>query len=116
MEPFYNKNDEDAKLRRDDSEPGNDWYGSFVNGFLMPGLMGFLGALFLGKFCAGLIRIVTEDQPVARGINKIFSDLSREFGLLAQMQWGQTTLWMYVIVGFVAGILIKFAYQDGDNM
>lgn len=116
MEPFYNKNDEDARLKRDDAERPSGIVGAFFHSLLIPGFIGIIVSLFLGKFGGGLVRIVANHEPVGRGIDRIFTTLNTEVAQLLALDWDKNTLWMYLVFGFVAGVVIKHAYSDDRKL
>lgn len=111
MEPMGNYDDEQHRLKRDDTPKGFT-LGTFISFLLMPGLFGTaivtLFYVLVPIFVSGLQQKVT----IARAADKAMVKLNTDIAHLLALEFGKTNLWAYMLFGMLLGIFIKYAYSD----
>lgn len=115
MEPQYNDNDKNLRLKRDENS-GKFTVMTFLNWWLVPGFIGMAVTVFIGRIMAVVISHMPRNEPVGRGFKHAMDNLSEDFGHLAALEWDRTNLWTYLLFGFVLGVFIKYAYSDKKNI
>lgn len=107
------ENDKKEKtLRELRDEQGNFSIGILINWWIIPGFIGTLGALAIGKMLPMILQSVSHGRSIASTFSHLQYDLGKEFDLLRELRFEDTSLWAILLFGFILGVFLKYAYSD----
>lgn len=107
------ENDKKEKtLRELRDEQGHFSIGILINWWLIPGFIGLLGTLAIGKMLPMIFLSVSHGRSIASTFSHLQYDLGKEFDLLRELRFEDTNLWVFLLFGFILGVFIKYAYSD----
>lgn len=78
----------------------------------MPALLGMSTSVFLMVVVPSLLDSISSQHSFNRMATEIQKALKEEFTLLANMEWGETNLWIYLLAGAAIGIFIRISFRD----
>lgn len=107
-DPHYDE--EKYRLKRKDDKgergPGFGW----VFG---PAIIGMGLAFILTAVLPSLAASIAKKAKFSRMLDNLAKDLGEELTLIGDMKWGETNLWLYLLIGAALGIIAKYFYSDG---
>lgn len=106
-------NDDEMNLRKKRLEHDEKFTaGTFTNWWLWPGCIGILGTLFLGRILLPIFLAMGNGEPLSRNIKRIIAEFNEDLTHLVKLDWSQTNITLYILFGFILGVIIKYTYSD----
>lgn len=99
------------KLRQEKEDGGIDSI-SIVNWVVVPGLVGVICALIIGRVVPSLGHSVLAGHSFSQMGQNIALTVNRDFDSLTEMNVFSNTFLLLMVFGFVLGIFIKFSFSD----
>lgn len=110
QEPHHDE--EHMRLRRPDDERPAD---SVAGLFFMPAFMGMIVAVLLAIILPAVGKAMSTNGTFANMGKTVARDLDKEFGLLANMKFAETNIWIYMLIGAVLGVVLRYFFKS-DNV
>lgn len=105
--------DDELNLRKRRLESGaKSHMDVLIYWWLAPGVIGILGTLFIGSFLLPVFMNFGRNESLGRNINRVVGELNTDLAALVTLNWSQTQIWMYMLFGFILGVIIKYTYSD----
>jgi hypothetical protein len=110
QEPHHDE--EHMRLRRPDDERPKGGAAGFI---FMPACIGMVVAVLLAVILPALGKSMSSSATFANMGRSIVRDLDKEFGLLANMKFAETNIWIYMLIGAVLGVVLRYFFKS-DNV
>lgn len=107
QEPHHDE--EHMRLRRPDDERREDSGAGF---YIMPALIGMIVAVLLAVILPALAKAMTTIGTFSNMGRTIARDLDKEFGLLVNLKFAETNIWIYMLIGAVIAVVLRYFFKN----